>query len=107
MTAPFVWSVRSRPEVITVGSVDGRVLNVRVEIPEVWDVVRIAAAPEATVRAVKDAALAVVIPEADADGYVMKLRGYEVLDEGQTLAEAGALDGSIFLLSYRRRRPVR
>ena len=107
MTAPFVWSVRSRPEVITVGSVDGRVLNVRVEIPEVWDVVRIAAAPEATVRAVKDAALAVVIPGADADGYVMKLRGYEVLDEGQTLAEAGALDGSIFLLSYRRPRPVR
>ena len=107
MTAPFVWGVRSRPEVITVGSIDGRVLNVRVEVPEVWDVVRIAAAPEASVLGVKEAALTAVIPDADADGYVMKLRGYEVLDEGQSLEEAGAMDGSIFLLSYRRRRPVR
>jgi hypothetical protein len=37
----------------------------------------------------------------------MKLRGLEVLDEGRTLAESGAIDGSIFLLSHRRRRPVR
>ncbi len=107
MTAPFVWSVRTRPEVITVGSLDGRVLNLRVEIPEVWDVVRIATAPETTVLAVKEAALASIIPGADADGYVMKLRGYEILDETQSLADAGAVDGSIFLLSYRRRRPVR
>ena len=107
MTAPFVWGVRSRPEVITVGSIDGRVLNVRVEVPEVWDVVRIAAAPDARVLAVKEAALAAVIPGADPDGYVMKLRGYEVLDERQSLSEAGAVDGSIFLLSFRRRRPVR
>ena len=107
MTAPFVWSVRTRPEVVTVGSVDGRVLNLRVEIPEVWDVVRVAAAPETTVLAVKEAALAAVIPGADAEGYVMKLRGYEMLDERQSLAASGAVDGSIFLLTYRRRRPVR
>ncbi len=107
MTAPFVWSIRTRPDVITVGSVDGRVLNLRVEIPEVWDVVRTAAAPQESVLAVKRAALAAVVPGADADEYVMKLRGYEILDEGQSLTDAGATDGSIFLLSYRRRRPVR
>ena len=107
MTAPFVWSVRSRPEIVTVGSVDGRVLNLRVEIPEIWDVVRIAAAPETSVLALKEATLAALIPGADPDAYVMKLRGYEVLDERQSLTDAGAVDGSIFLLSYRRRRPVR
>lgn len=107
MTAPFVWNVRARPEVVTVGSPDGRVMNVRVEIPEVWDVVRIAARPESTVLAIKQAALDAVVPGDDADAYVMKLRGFEILDETQSLTEAGAVDGSIFLLSYRRRRPVR
>ena len=36
-----------------------------------------------------------------------KLRGWEVLDEGASLADAGATDGSIFLLTHRRRRPVK
>jgi hypothetical protein len=39
--------------------------------------------------------------------FVMKLRGWEVLDESASLTDAGAIDGSIFLLTYRRRRPVR
>ena len=107
MTAPFVWGIRSRPDVVTVGSVDGRVLSLRVEVPEVWDVVRVAAPPAETVQAVKRAALEAVLPGADEREYVMKLRGFEVLDEGQSLTEAGALDGSIFLLTHRRRRPVR
>jgi hypothetical protein len=107
VTAPFVWGIRARPEVINVGTVDGRVLSLRVEVPEVWDVVRIAAPPGETVSAVKRAALESVLPGADEGAYVMKLRGFEVLDEGQTLTEAGAVDGSIFLLTHRRRRPVR
>jgi hypothetical protein len=102
-----VWSVRARPDVITVGSVDGRVLNLRVEVPEVWDVVRVAAPPGESVLAVKRAALEAVLPGADEGAYVIKLRGFEVLDEGQSLTDAGAVDGSIFLLTHRRRRPVR
>jgi hypothetical protein len=35
------------------------------------------------------------------------LRGFEVLDEDLPLTGAGASDGSIFLLTSRRRRPVR
>ena len=56
---------------------------------------------------VKLAALQYVSPDDDVDDYVIKLRGFEVLDENVTLAQAGARDGSIFLLTHRRRRPVR
>ena len=41
------------------------------------------------------------------ESFVLKLNGAEVFDERSTLAESGALDGSIFLLAHRRRRPVR
>ena len=54
------------------------------------------------------AALAALYPTGDpASGFVLKHQGWEVLDEGVTLAAAGAVDGSIFLLTHRRRRPVR
>jgi hypothetical protein len=107
VTAPFVQGVRTRGEAIRVGEGRGRVLSLRVEVPEIWDVVRVLAPESAQVIAVKDAVLRTVIPNADEMHYVMKLRGWEVLDEGQSLADAGALDGSIFLLTHRRRRPVR
>jgi hypothetical protein len=39
---------------------------------------------------------------------VLKFRGWEALnEESTTLAAAGAIDGSIFLLEHRLRRPVR
>ena len=56
---------------------------------------------------VKIAALGALLPAANEVNYVMKLRGWEVLDEGQSVSDVGAIDGSIFLLSHRRRRPVR
>ena len=39
--------------------------------------------------------------------YVVKLRGFEVHDESQSLEGIGALDGSTLLVIARRRRPVR
>ena len=45
--------------------------------------------------------------KAKPDEFVLKLRGFEVLNEDVSLAEAGAIEGSIFLVTYRRRRPVR
>jgi len=33
--------------------------------------------------------------------------GWEVLDEAASLADVGVIDGSILLLTFRRRRPVR
>lgn len=107
MTMPFVATLRARPNTIRLGPPDAEVITVRVEIPELWDVVRIQVPPSESVLAVKVAALAALNPRGDQRDYVMKLRGFEMLDEQQSLAQAGAIDGSIFLLTYRRRRPVR
>ena len=106
MTVAFLQNVRTRGDALSVGG-GGRVLRLRVEIPELWDVVKVQAAESAPVLEVKLTVLAELVPLADELNYVMKLRGLEVLDEGQSLAESGAIDGSIFLLSHRRRRPVR
>jgi hypothetical protein len=107
MTIPFVSTLRARRESVPVGLQAGDSIFVRVEIPEIWDVVRIQASPSETVLAVKVAALAALSPRGDQRDYVMKLNGFEVLDEQNTLAEAGAKQNSTFLLTHRRRRPVR
>ena len=107
MTAPFVATVRSRRDIIRLGAPGEPIISVRVEVSDVWDVVRVDTPETQPVLAVKRAALAALVPGADPAEYVIKLRGFEVLDEGASLAEAGATDGSIFLVAYRRRRPVR
>lgn len=109
MSAPFVTSLRSRPGVLVLGNATvGDVLHLRVEIPEVWDVVRIDALASDSVRAVKLNALLALCPDAlFPDEYFIKLSGCEILDESISLSHAGAKDGSIFLVTHRRRRPVR
>lgn len=112
MTAPFVVQLRSRPGVSVLpaagdGSERGT-LHLRVEMPEVWDVTRVDASPDEPVLAVKVHALAALYPRARShDDFVIKLRGIEIFDESASLADAGARDGSTFLLTHRRRRPVR
>jgi hypothetical protein len=107
VSAQFVSSLRSRRESIRLAGATGEAVTIRVQIPELWDVVRIETTAGATVSGVKLATLAALRPDADPDLFVIKLRGFEVLDENVSLADAGALDGSIFLLTQRRRRPVR
>jgi hypothetical protein len=108
VSASFVASLRTSKEApILVGSPDGNALTIRVEVPERWDVALLSAAPGASVSEVKRAALRAVTPGAEPSEYVIKLRGFEVLDENVSLTDAGARDGSIFLLTNRRRRPVR
>jgi hypothetical protein len=107
VSTPFVAGLRARPETVHVGAQNGRTVTLRVEVPELWDVVRITAAPGTTVDEVKTASLHALNPRANPDAYVIKLRGFEVLDERASIEDAGALDGSIFLLTHRRRRPVR
>ena len=108
MSEPFVASLRtSQHTPIAVGVQGPDALSIRVEVPERWDVALLSAAPTASVADVKLAALRAVSPEDDASEYVIKLRGFEVLDESVSIATAGARDGSIFLLTHRRRRPVR
>lgn len=77
-------------------------------MPEVWDVVAVSVAPSESLIAVKTAALAALYPEADRqEDFVMKLNGWEILNERESLSGAGVLDGSILLLMHRRRRAVR
>lgn len=108
MSAAFVSQLRARPGVLQLGEeAQGRV-TVRVQMPEVWDTVRVEVPATAPVIAVKTAALNALSPNGDPpDAFVIKLNGFEVLDEGASLSDVGAKDGSTFLLTYRRRRPVR
>jgi hypothetical protein len=105
---PFVAGLRARPGVLHLGKSGGETITVRVEIPEQWDVVVVEASPETTVADVKRAAVEAILGAATpADELVIKLNGFEVLNEQVPLVDAGAKDGSIFLATYRRRRPVR
>lgn len=108
MTTPFVAQLRSRPGVLRLGSDGQQRISLRVQMPEVWDVVRIETPTSEPVAAVKAHALAALYPEDESpDAFVLKLNGYEVLDESVSVADSGAKNGSTFLLTYRRRRPVR
>jgi len=79
VTAPFVSGLRARRDAVHVGRKDGRALTLRVEVPELWDVVRVVAAPDATVEEVKGASLRALNARANPAAYVIKLRGFEAL----------------------------
>ena len=108
MSAPFVTTLRSRKSEIRLAPEGAAAITIRVEMPEVWDVVAIVVAPTEPTIAVKVRALEALFPEAEMhQDFVLKLRGWEILDESASLADAGVIDGSILLLTHRRRRPVR
>jgi hypothetical protein len=108
VSAPFVTQLRTRGDVIRLAPAGAPAITVRVEMPEVWDTVRVAVAPDAPAAVLKMAALDALYANLEPHAaFVMKLRGFEVLDENATLSSLGAVDGSIFLLTHRRRRPVR
>jgi len=109
MSTPFTAQLRARPETLRLGTGNEPVITIRVQIPEVWDTVRIDAPEDTPVAVVKERALQALMPDeaSSVASYVMKLAGCEVLDEQAALSDAGAKQGSIFLLTNRRRRPVR
>lgn len=106
---PFVAQLRTRGDVIELASSNGPAITVRVEMPEVWDTVRVHASPDERALTVKRRALETLSPGSELrdEEFVLKLNGWEVLDESASLAATGAVDGSIFLVTHRRRRPVR
>jgi len=108
MTAPlpFVSEIRTYGAPFTLGSTSDRVLHLRAQVLEAWDAVRIDANPEASVRSLKELAMRELAPEALVDDYVVKLNGFEVLDEHAPISSTVAKNGSIFLITDRRRRPV-
>jgi hypothetical protein len=108
VTSPFVASLRARPSTIQIAPEGTDSITIRVEMPEVWDVVRVVALPSQSVVEVKLRAIEALFPETEFhEELVLKLRGWEILDENVSLADAGVVDGSILLMTYRRRRPVR
>ncbi len=109
MSARFVTSLRARAGAIRLAA-EGvtTVWTVRVQSAEAWDAVRVEALPGTLVREVKQAAMAQLMPDVDApEGYVVKLGGFEVTNESESLQQVGAIDGSTFLITSRRRRPIR
>jgi hypothetical protein len=106
--ASVVNALRARPGLLALGADDPGAITVRVQMPELWDTVAVRCAGETTVLALKKAALQAFGQRGHpAVDYVLKLRGFEVLDESVPVPVAGARDGSTFLLTYRHRRPVR
>ena len=80
----------------------------RVTVPDVWDTVSLALAPDVPLRDLKSRALERALGrEADGSAYVLKYRGAMVLDEERTVGDLGAPDGAAFIVLPGRRRPVR
>lgn len=105
---PFTATLRARPGTIRLGTADEPVITFRVQIPEVWDTVRFEAPADTPVAAVKRQALDAMLPDAPHESdFVVKLAGWEVLDERGSLSEAGVKSGSTLLITSRRRHPVR
>jgi hypothetical protein len=107
MSATFVKQLRSkRPPLELATGPD--MLTFRVQAAELWDAVRVAASPATTVGEVKRRTLETFFgADAFAGDYVLKLHGWEMLDETAAIAQSGVTQGSIVLLALRRRLPVR
>lgn len=104
---PFVNALRTQGDPFLIGPRSDRVMHLRAQVLEAWDAVRIDADPEAPVRSLKEVAMRELAPDvADIDQYVVKLHGFEILDEGAPISSTAARNGSIFLITDRRRRPV-
>ncbi|HEY3112408.1 MAG TPA: hypothetical protein VGJ62_01840 [Gemmatimonadaceae bacterium] len=82
-------------------------LHLRAQVLEAWDAIRIDADPSATVKSLKELALKKLYPDGSKENeYVVKLHGFEVLDEDAPISSTAASNGSIFVITDRRRRPV-
>ena len=104
---PFVTTIRARGEPLKLGSDTGSILHLRAQVLEAWDAIRVAADPSASVKSLKQLALRELYPDAGKeDEYVVKLNGFEILDESAPISSTAAKNGSIFLIADRRRRPV-
>jgi hypothetical protein len=107
VAAPFVSGLRTQGAAFRLGSESGPILQVRAQVLEAWDAIRIDADPSASVKSLKHLALKELYPDIQSDDqYVVKLHGWEILDENAPISSTGARNGSIFLISDRRRRPV-
>jgi hypothetical protein len=109
MTVPttFVNSLRTRGQPFTLGAPTDKPVRLRAQVLEAWDAILIDANPSASVRSLKQLALRELYPDVQHDDeYVVKLNGFEILDEDVPISATAARNGSTFLITDRRRRPV-
>lgn len=108
MTAPFATQLRTARPPIKLAEPGAGSITVRVEASDIWETVRVIARSETPVADLKRRVVTALFPnDAYPEDFVLKLRGWEMLDERSSLKDAGVVDGSILLLAYRRRRAVR
>jgi hypothetical protein len=109
MTDPrlFVNGLRTQGHAFKLGAPSGLPLQLRAQVLEAWDAIRIDADPSASVKSLKQLALRELYPDTKHESeYVVKLHGFEVLDEDAPISSTAARNGSTFLITDRRRRPV-
>jgi hypothetical protein len=109
VTPPFVSQLRSNKTPIELVKPGQDTITLRVESGDVWETVRVVASPDQAVSEVKARVVDRLYPGGvqHVDEFILKFRGWEVLNEAESIKSAGLTDGSILLLAYRRRRPVR
>ena len=108
MSTAFVSQLRASRPPIELGAPGTDGITVRVEASDLWDTVRVVVDPTTTVAELKQRVVMEFFPaQGFLDDFVLKIRGWEMLHEQESLSKAGVVDGSILLLAYRRRRPVR
>jgi hypothetical protein len=91
----------------TLGANRRRRSPLRAQVLEAWDAIGIDADASASVKSLKQLALKELYPDGrNVDEYVVKLNGFEILDEAAPISSTAARNGSIFLITDRRRRPV-
>ena len=109
MTAPrpFVNGLRTRGPAFKLGSPRGPAMQLRAQVLEAWDAIGIDADPSASVKSLKQLALRELYSDSKHEReYVVKLHGFEILDEDAPISSTAAKNGSTFLITDRRRRPV-
>lgn len=107
MSAALVGELRAKRAPLQLAAGPGAI-TIRVQVAEMWDAIRVTAHPDTAVSEVKQRVVNEFYPGHEyLDDFVLKLRGWEMLDEQQSLKVGGIEDGSIVLLAHRRRRPVR
>jgi hypothetical protein len=108
VSASFVAQLRSTRRPIILAEPGPGTITIRVEVAELWDAVRVLARSDTRVAELKRRVLAELFPKNQyPDEFMLKFRGWEILDDQGTLADCGVGDGAILLLGYRRRRAVR
>jgi hypothetical protein len=108
VTSPLVNSFRTSGPAIDLVAGGDVPFEIRAQVHEAWDAVRVRVSERTSVSNVKRAALLALLgSNEDAAQYMVKVHGHEVHDESLALGDAGVRAGTTVFVHSRRRRPVR